>query len=157
MTTLEIQKELEIRANSVKERSKGQPWGEKEVRFYRSIYKDTQEHIKVREALKREKGKNKNLYELAYMYNQAFLMLSGCNDLPLRTDSPTPIGTLILMRVIGLAPDSIEVTTLKRFIINAFNPARFIPRTQYGTFGNGKYENAKLERHTYHDENQSQR
>lgn len=142
MTTKELQTELENRAKNIKERAAGQKWGDKEIAFLREVYKYTVEHEKKEKENGVLRMKLQKLHELVTMYSKAFTLLSGCTDLPVRTDEPTPIGALVLMRLTSLTPESTEITTLKRFIYNAFNPARFIPRTKFGTFQPEKYRDS---------------
>lgn len=142
MTTKELQTELETRARSIKERANGQKWGDKEIAFLREVYKYTVETEKQLNEKNVLLQKLKKLHELVTLYSKAFTLLSGSQDLPLRTDEPTPIGTLVLMRLTSLTPESTEMQTLRNFIYNAFNPARFIPGTHYGTFQPRKYREA---------------
>lgn len=153
MTTQELQKELETRARSIKERANGAPWGEKEIKFFRGVYSYTLEYEKKCKELEMLRQKLNKLHELTTLYHHAFSILSGAKDLPIRSDQPTPIGVLVLMKLTSLSPDSLEMTILKRFIYNAFNPARHSPTTNYGTFGN--YEAAKLAEFSNHSKNES--
>ena len=155
MTTKELQTELETRARSIKERANGQKWGDKEITFLREVYKYTvkqEEQLKEKDVLTQKLNK---LHELVSLYSHAFTLLSGSKDLPVRTDTPTPIGTLVLMKLTSLTPESIEMQTLRTFIYNAFNPARFSPGTNYGTFQPRKYREAnRLETVENHPKNE---